>query len=63
MFSAGDWRLWLTDVDIDVGIEHSDLEFEETAIDNAYDNNDVDETKISRGKSIAHQILSYKTVF
>ena len=53
----------MTDGDIDVGIEHSDLEFEETAINNAHDSNDVDETKISRGKSIAHQILSYKAVF
>ena len=63
MFSAGDWRLWLTDVDIDVGIEHSDLEFEETAIDKAPDNNDVDGTKIPRGKSIAHHTLFHKAVF
>jgi len=48
---------------IDVGVENLDLEFEETAIDNAPDNNDVDETKIPRGKSIAHHILFNKAVF
>jgi len=37
---------------IDVGVENLDLEFEETAVDNAPDNNHVDETKIPRGKSI-----------
>ena len=41
---------------IDVGVENLDLEFEETAIDNAPDNNDVDETKISGGKSIAQHM-------
>jgi len=48
---------------IDVGVENLDLEFEETAIDNAPDNNDVDETKIPRGKSIAHRVLFNKAVF
>ena len=48
---------------IDVGVENLDLEFEETAIDNAPDNNDVDETKIPRGKSIAHRLLFNKAVF
>jgi len=48
---------------IDVGVENLDIEFEETAIDNAPDNNDVDETKIPRGKSIAHHILFNKAVF
>ncbi len=38
------------------------LIFEETAIDNAPDNNDVDETKIPKGKSIAHHILFHKAV-
>jgi len=48
---------------IDVGVENLDLEFEETAIDNAPDNNDVDETKIPRGKSTSHHILFIKAVF
>jgi len=48
---------------IDVGAENLDLEIEETAIDNAPDNNDVDETKIPRGNSIAHHILFNKAVF
>jgi len=48
---------------IDVGVENLDLEFEETAIDNAPDNNDVDDTKIRRGKSIAYHILFNKAVF
>jgi len=47
---------------IDVGVENLDLEFEETVIDNAPDNNDVDETKIPRGKSIAQHILFNKAV-
>jgi len=42
---------------IDVGVENLGLEFEETGIDNAPDDNDVDETKIPRGKSIAQHIL------
>jgi len=41
---------------IDVGVENLDLDFEETAIDNAPDNNDVDENKIPRGKSIFSSI-------
>ena len=48
---------------IDVGVENLDIEFEETAIDNAPGNNDVDETKIPRRKSIAHHILFNKAVF
>ena len=44
------------------GDENPDLEFEETAIDKAPDNNDVDGTKIPRGKSIAHHILVNKAV-
>ena len=38
----------MTDVRIDVGVENLHLEFEETAIDNTPDNNDVDETKTPR---------------
>jgi len=48
---------------IDVGVENLDLEFEETAIDNAPDNNDVDETKIPRGNSISHHILFNIVIF
>ena len=33
------------DGNIDVGVESLDLIFEETAVDNVPDNNDVDETK------------------
>jgi len=51
------------DGNIDVGVENLDLIFEETAVDNVPDNNDVDETKIPRGKSIAHHILFHKAVF
>ena len=50
------------DGNIDVGVENLDLVFEETAVDNVPDNNDVDETKIPRGKSIAHHILFHKAV-
>jgi len=35
----------------------------QTAVDNVPDNDDVDETKIPRGKSIAHCILFHKAVF
>ena len=45
------------DGNIDVGVENLDLIFEETAVDNVPDNNDVDETKIPRRKSISHYIL------
>jgi len=41
---------------IDVGVKNLDLEIEETAIDNATDNNDIDETKIPRGNSIFSSI-------
>jgi len=51
------------DGNIDVGVENIDLEFEEAAVDNAPDNNDVDETKIPRGKSIAHHILFHEAIF
>jgi len=51
------------DGNIDVGVENLDLIFEETAVDDVPDNNDVDETKIPRGKSIAHHILFHKAVF
>ena len=50
------------DGNIDVGVENLDLIFEEIAVDNAPDNNDVDETKIPKGKSIAHHILFHKAV-
>ena len=43
------------DGNIDVGVENLDLIFEETAVDNVPDNN---ETKIPRGKSLAHHILT-----
>ncbi len=51
------------DGNIDVGVENLDLIFEETAVDNVPDNNDVDVTKIPRGKFIAHHILFHKAVF
>jgi len=51
------------DGNIDVGVKNLDLIFEETAVDNVPDNNDVDETKIPRGKSIAHHMLFHKPVF
>ena len=51
------------DENIDVGVENLDLIFEETAVDNVPDNNDVDETKIPRGKSIAHHILFHKASY
>ena len=51
------------DGNIDVGVENLDLIFEETAVDNVPDNNDVDETKIPRGKSIAHHILFDKASY
>ena len=47
---------------INVGAENLDLKFEETPIDNASDNNDVDETKIPRGNTRAHHILFNKAV-
>jgi len=53
----------MSDGNIDVGVENLDLIFEETAVDNVPDNNDDDETKIPRGKSIVHHILFYKAVF
>jgi len=39
---------------MDVGVGNLDIDFEETANDNASDNNDVDEAKIPRGKSITY---------
>ena len=48
---------------IDIGVENIELQVEETAIDNAPDNHDVDETKIPGGKSIAHHLLFNKAVF
>jgi len=45
---SGRAGLWVNDI--------STLVFEETAIYNAPDNNDVDETKISGGKSIAQHM-------
>jgi len=53
----------ISDGNIDVGVENLDLIFEETAVDYVPDNNNVDETKISRGKSIANHILFHKAVF
>jgi len=50
------------DGNIDVGVENLDLIFEETSVDNAPDKNDVDETKMPRGKSIAYHILFHKAV-
>ena len=51
------------DGNIDVGVKNLDLIFEETAVGNVPDNNDVDETKIPRGKSTTHHILFHKAVF
>jgi len=51
------------DGNIDVGVEHLDLIFEETAVGNVPDSNDVDKTKIPRGKSITHHILFQKAGF
>jgi len=48
---------------LDVCVEILGLIFEETVVDNAPDNNDVDETKIPRGKSTSHHILFHKAVF
>jgi len=53
----------MADAYIDFSVENLDREIEETVKDNAPDNNDVDETKVPRGKSIAHHILFNKAVF
>ena len=53
----------MADAYIDVSVENLDREIEETIKDNAPDNNDIDETKVPRGKSIAHHILFNKAIF
>ncbi len=62
-FSGRAGAMAMADAYIDVGVENLDREIEETVKDNVPDKNDVDETKIPRGKSMAYHILFNKAIF